>query len=57
MGHLWGSLPLTLRVKTHIKMNVDVFKKSSYILPIFQKRTNRVDRLKIRLPAVILTVF
>ena len=55
-GHLWGGLPLDLRVKTHIEMHVDVIEKSFYILFNFQKRTNRVDRLKIRRRAVILTV-
>ena len=34
MRHLWGGLPLDLRVKTHIKMHVDVIEKSSYILLI-----------------------
>ena len=57
MGHLWGGLPLTLRVKTHIKMHVDVFKKSSYIILIFQKWPNRIDRLKIRRDRFILTQF
>ena len=56
-GHLLGGLPLILHVKTHIKIDVDVIEKLSYILHIFQKRTNRVDRLKIRRAAVILTVF
>ena len=57
MGHLLGGLPLTLRVKTHIKMHVDVFKKSSYIILIFQKWPNRIDRLKIRRARFILTQF
>ena len=56
MRLLLGGLPLILHVKTHIKIDVDVNKKSSYILHIFQKRTNRVDHLKIRCPAIILTV-
>ena len=57
MRHFWGGLPLTLRVKTHIEMHVDVFKKSSYIILIFQKWPNRIDRLKICRRAVILTQF
>ena len=57
MRHLWGGLPLDLRVKTHIKMHVDVIQKSSYILLIFQKWPNRIDRLQIRRKSVILTVF
>ena len=57
MGHLWGGLPLTLRVKTHIKMHVDVFKKYLISYLIFQKWPNRIDRLKIRPPRFILTQF
>ena len=57
MRHLWGGLPLVLRGKTHIKTHIDVIEKSFYILLIFQKRPNRVDRLKIRRAAFILTVF
>ena len=57
MRHLWGGLPLILRVKTHIKMHVDVVQKSSYILLIFQKLPNRIDRLQIRRARFILTQF
>ena len=57
MRHLWGGFPLDLRVKTHIIMHVDVIQKSSYILLIFQKWPNRIDRLQIRRRAVILTQF
>ena len=57
MRHLWGGLPLDLRVKTHIKTHVDVFKKSSYIILIFQKWPNRIDRLQIRRARFILTQF
>ena len=45
---LLGGASIDLRVKTHIETHIDVIKKSSYILLIFQKRPNRVDRLKNR---------
>ena len=57
MGHLWGGLPLDLRVKTHIKTDIDVIEKPSYILLISEKCPNRIDRLQIRRGAVILTLF